>query len=101
MKKYKKIYENRRPGLDPVSIWVNMDPKRNFDEIVIGQNITEKNIKNRRFDYPVEFCYCAKGFKKALKKFGIEKYIKRNNSVKNKLPEFAKNIWYIYFDFFI
>ena len=92
MRDYRKIYENRKPGLKPVSIWINIDPKRNFDEIVIGQNITEENIKDRRFDYPVEFCYCIKGFRKALKRFEIEKYVKKNNSVKSKLPKFAKTI---------
>ena len=92
MRDYRKIYENRKPGLKPVSIWVNIDPKRSLDEIIVGQNITEENIKDRRFDYPVELCYCIKGFRKALKRFEIEKYVKKNISVKNKLPKFARNI---------
>jgi len=90
--KYKKFYESRKPGLRPVSVWVNVDPERSFNEIIVGQNISENNIKGKRFDYPVEFCYCSKSLKEALRKFDIEKNIKNNENIKNKLSQFVKFI---------
>ena len=89
MKMYKKLYINRRPGLKPISIWVNADPKRFFDEVIIGQNISIENIKHRRFDYPVSVCYCAKSFKRALRRFDIEKYVKNNETFKKRLSNFV------------
>jgi len=87
--KYKKIYEVNRAGRKPVSIWVNADPYRSFDEVIIGQSIKADNILTRRFDYPISICQSNRDLNDALKRYQLTTVANRNKKVKEALSEFA------------
>jgi len=91
--KYKKIYEVKKPGLRPVSVWVKNDPSRLFDEVIIGQNIKEDNVKYKRFDYSVEFCQSEKELRQALKKFDIFNNVMKSKSASQQLAENVSFFW--------
>jgi len=86
---YKKIYESRKPGLRPVSVWIKSDPKRSFDEVIVGQEIKEDNIKYKRFNFPVAICQNAKELRNALKKFNIYNNIMKSKSAGRQLMEYV------------
>jgi len=86
---YKKIYESRKQGLKPVSVWVKSDPKRSFDEVIIGQNIKTDNIVYKRFDYPVAICQNTRELRESLKKFGIYDNVLRSKSAKQQLVDYV------------
>jgi len=87
--KFKKIYEVNRAGRKPVSVWVNTDPYRSFDEVIIGQQISDDNVLTRRFDHPISICQSPRELDAALKKFQIDSIVKRSKKAKEALNEFA------------